>query len=227
MKRRKLKASPWAKRAGVSEGAIRNFLNGDSDSLSLPVYEKLASAEGVPVAELTGQSAGQHLPSEHVLSEDPAPYESSERGPAVIQFGGEDYAAIVRFDLFASAGPGAEMPLTTEIKDRLLFRMEWIRSVTRASIEEVAALSVMGDSMEPTLKHGDTVLVDLTQNNPARDDIYVIRRDGLLVVKRLKKSFKTKTLTIISDNPKYGSEEGVDPADVLVVGRVFWMGRRI
>jgi transcriptional regulator with XRE-family HTH domain len=55
IKERRLKLSPWAKRAKVSEAAIRNFLAKRSKSLSIGVYEALARAEGVSVATLTGE----------------------------------------------------------------------------------------------------------------------------------------------------------------------------
>lgn len=48
------KVLPWATKAGVTEGTIRNFLNEDSDSLSDRTYSLLAKADGVPVARLTG-----------------------------------------------------------------------------------------------------------------------------------------------------------------------------
>lgn len=56
MQQRGLKTLPWATRAGVSEGAVRNFLKGKSDSLSQRTLERLAFSEGVSVAELTGES---------------------------------------------------------------------------------------------------------------------------------------------------------------------------
>lgn len=225
MARHQLKPFPWANAAGIGESSIRNFLSGESGSLSIESYEKLADAANSSVDELIGRQRG-HVDSADIAVP-AAALPSEEKGPGTTTFDGEVYAAVVRFDLYASAGAGAVLPDVTEIRDRLLFKMDWLRSVTRATLDEIACLTVVGDSMETALQNGDVVLIDMTQNNPARDDIYVIRRDGLLLVKRLQKSFKTKTLTIISDNPKYGSEEGVDPNDVQVIGRVFWMGRKM
>lgn len=50
-----LKVSPWAEKANVSEGAIRNFLKGVSKSLRIDTYEALAAAAGVMVSDLTGE----------------------------------------------------------------------------------------------------------------------------------------------------------------------------
>ncbi len=54
IKQRGLKISQWAKRAGVGENSIYNFLNGHSDSLDLRTYAKLARAEEVPTWRLSG-----------------------------------------------------------------------------------------------------------------------------------------------------------------------------
>ena len=53
--RRDLKVQPWAKRAGVSEGSLRNFLAGHSNAMSIETLGRLADAEGVTIAELTGE----------------------------------------------------------------------------------------------------------------------------------------------------------------------------
>jgi repressor LexA len=55
MRSHDLKIYPWAKAAGVSESAIRNFLAGDSDSLSDRTYQLLARAVDSTVAILQGE----------------------------------------------------------------------------------------------------------------------------------------------------------------------------
>ncbi len=42
----------WCERAGFDEGALRKFINGQSDSLSMQVYHGLAAAAGVPLIAL-------------------------------------------------------------------------------------------------------------------------------------------------------------------------------
>lgn len=57
MDARRLKVFPWCKAAGISEGTLRNFLNGDSDSLSDRSYELLAAAADTTVANLRGEAS--------------------------------------------------------------------------------------------------------------------------------------------------------------------------
>jgi len=61
MDERGLKVYPWAKKAGISEGSIRNFLTGASSSLSADTLKKLARVAGVPVWALTGEEGGVPL----------------------------------------------------------------------------------------------------------------------------------------------------------------------
>ena len=58
MARRGLRVQPWAKRAGLAESTLRNFLHGDSSSMTQRSLEKLAAAEQVTVADMLAESAG-------------------------------------------------------------------------------------------------------------------------------------------------------------------------
>ncbi len=55
MSRNKLTVNGWCIEAGISESTLRNFLNGDSDSLSERSYELLAAARGEQVSTLRGE----------------------------------------------------------------------------------------------------------------------------------------------------------------------------
>jgi transcriptional regulator with XRE-family HTH domain len=53
----KLTPAKWAEKAGIRSTAIYNFLNGHSDSLSMPTIEKLARAVDLPVADVIADSS--------------------------------------------------------------------------------------------------------------------------------------------------------------------------
>jgi phage repressor protein C with HTH and peptisase S24 domain len=112
---------------------------------------------------------------------------------------------------------------------RIAFREEWIRSVTRAPLEQLGVITVDGDSMEPTLRTGDTVLVDFGQNQPGdKDGIYVIRTGNGLQVKRLQVELgRPVRLSVLSDNPAYQPQRNLSAEDIQVIGRVIWLGRQV
>lgn len=82
----------------------------------------------------------------------------------------------------------------------------------------LAATFVRGDSMEPTLFSGDTVICD-NLGYDGDDGIYIIHYKGMGFVKRLRRG--RGGIEIISDNPVY--EPMFEPGtseDFRVVGRV-------
>ncbi len=156
------------------------------------------------------------------------PAEPAEREIEPFEFHGEFYAPIPVFDIRASGGPGAFNEDSLPLHDHL-FRMQWLRSVTNTPVGLLAVIQVSGDSMEPTLRQGDHILVDRNQTRIGPDGIYVYSQtgEGHLWVKRCQRSSKTKLITIRSDNPLYASETGIADDDIKVIGRVIWVGRHI
>lgn len=148
-------------------------------------------------------------------------------GDGVVTYSGDDYAAIAVYDLQLAAGAGREVA-TERVDHRQLFRMQYLRSLSQAPLDQLAVVEIDGDSMEPTLRTGDAALLDMSQRNPGRrDGLYALRSDGWLQVKRVSSHPTTRLLSIRSDNPAYPSYDDIKPDDVEVLGRVVWIGRRV
>lgn len=133
-----------------------------------------------------------------------------------------DWIDVPRLPLDASAGPGAlaaeEVPF-----DTFRFSARWLREQGLAP-GQLAAIGVMGDSMEPLLRDGDEILVDRTPR-PFREGVHVVRLGDALHVKLLQ-AIPPDRLLLISENKAYSPVE-VAMADVDVVGRVVWKGGRL
>ena len=81
---------------------------------------------------------------------------------------------------------------------------------TPINTNKIKGIQVDGDSMEPTLRDGDYVLID-ENINFGTNGIYAIQYGGQILIKRLQ--FKMDgTILIISDNDKYDKEE-FDPKE--------------
>ena len=127
----------------------------------------------------------------------------------------------------ASAGFGAIAESETA-HTRFGFDERWLAALTRAKSASLSIIHVLGDSMEPTLSHGDEVLVDASgEGSRLRDGIYVLRADDALVVKRVTLKPGGRKITISSDNSAYPSWDDVDRSEIQIVGRVIWFGRAI
>lgn len=134
---------------------------------------------------------------------------------------------IPRFDVNASAGPGAfgadQQPVA-----HIGFDASWLKQLTGGSPGDLSIIRVKGDSMFPTLADGDEIMVDRSAaGGRLHDGIYVLRLEDTLMVKRLAVHPATRLVTISSDNAAYPSWRDCEPADIDVIGRVVWAGRKI
>ena len=144
----------------------------------------------------------------------------------MVQLEEGEFVPIPAYDVAASAGHG-RLIQQENIRYHLCFQRNWLSRVSSAPTSELAIIHVEGDSMEPTLSDGDTVLVDLTESYPRRDGIFVIGYEDHLMVKRLRIDPVRQKLAIISDNPLYSAVEDIAPHALNVIGKVIWLGRRL
>ncbi|TCM42261.1 phage repressor protein C with HTH and peptisase S24 domain [Novosphingobium sp. ST904] len=133
-----------------------------------------------------------------------------------------DWVEVPRLSVGASAGPGA-LPDGEDVFGAIRFSSRWLRSMGLRP-DMLSAIAVSGDSMEPTLRDGDEILVDRDWR-PLRDGIHVVRLDDSVLVKRLAAG-RGGRITLLSDNSAYRPLEcGLE--DIQVIGRVVWKGGRI
>lgn len=130
-------------------------------------------------------------------------------------------ASLVRvpiYDVRAGMGFG-QIAESEDVIGRLSFDPAWLAS--RGVRPKGAFLCFgIGDSMQPTIFDRDPLLGDLSDREP-RDKVYLFRRNGALIIKRLQRQ-SDGTLVLISDNPAYRPEYlPRDEADKLeIIGRI-------
>jgi len=115
-----------------------------------------------------------------------------------------------------------------QVVDHLAFREEWVRTELGANPKNLVLISAIGDSMEPTLRAGDLLLIDRSDAGVKQDAIYAFATNGELRVKRMQLKIDGKVV-VKSDNPQYEAETltAEQAASLRVVGRVVWSGRRM
>ena len=121
-----------------------------------------------------------------------------------------------------SAGTGS-FESEDNITDYLSFQTKWLAA--KGSAASMVAMEVFGQSMEPVIREGDTVLIDQSQKNILAGAIYALGVEDTILIKRLEKH--PNKLVLTSDNkdyePIYLEKEDADK--VRIIGKVIWSCR--
>lgn len=197
---------------GVTQQAIAELESGRAIEPKRPV--QLAKALGVDPDELSLAGAKKPLP------------ERLAETSWLETIRGLEYAVLPSYAITASAGHGA-FAQESEPDGYHVLPHQWLKSVTRARLNDLCVIQVAGDSMWETLHNGDHVLVDRSRRTVARPGIYVLDDQGELIVKRVQKDLQTGHIDVISDNPKYPKMTVTEEGRLTIVGRVVWIGRAL
>lgn len=148
----------------------------------------------------------------------PAALVKSRSLPAVV--------TVPRLSLGASAGSGS-LDEDEQAMGVMAFDANWLRHLG-VRPQKISIIRVDGESMAPTLNDGDEIMVDHEDDAARlRDGVYVLRLDGVLMVKRIALGPRRGLFSVLSDNRHYPGWVDIDPALVVIVGRVVWTGRRL
>ena len=209
------------------------------------IVDQLAKGNKKQFAQITGKSAshiykicrGMSRPSMSYLQDLYDEFqidlnwlltgEQSDHSSPTGRIENKDLVMAPMFDVQASAGLGQEV-VSEEVSDYFTFNKKWLSSQLRISGDNLALVSVSGDSMLPTLNDGDDVLVDMSQKMVHKEGVYLLHTPQGLMTKRLKQH-GNGLLNVISDNPEFESWD-IHPQDLeenSVVGKVVWCARAI
>jgi len=152
----------------------------------------------------------------------------------------EKRTGIPEIDVRAGMGGGGEAPIeyvadgngghitTDAIRGTWSLPNEYLRSELRVDAGALRIIEVQGDSMEPTLRSGDRVMINSRDKRPSPPGIFALWDGYGVVVKRLEliPNSEPATVKIISDNHNH-SQYDRTVGEVSVIGRVVWFARRV
>ena len=132
------------------------------------------------------------------------------------------YKQIPKVAARLSAGTGS-FECDEEICEYLSFQSSWLAK--KGSAASMVAMEVFGNSMEPVIREGDTVLIDQSQKDIMAGAIYAVGVEDTILIKRLEKH--PDKLVLSSDNkdfqPIYLETDLM--SKVRILGRVIWSCR--
>lgn len=207
-----LKQPELAERCGWdSQSRISQYENNKREP-NLSDLDKMAKAMGVSVSDILFGEDEQPTSTGRIVA-----YDNAE------ELDEKDYVFVERHDLKLSAGCGT-MAWVVHEKDPIAFRQRFF-DARRLNPKHLKALYVRGDSMQPYLTDGDTVMIDTADTTPRDGELYAVCFDDEWYIKRIFKR-PGGSLILHSDNTKYREIE-IKPEEMALIhifGRVVWRG---
>ena len=124
----------------------------------------------------------------------------------------------------ARAGAGSSLVTSDDVEGLYAFRNDFLARVGIHASQSVM-LDVLGESMEPLIRDGDTILVDQHDQLLTDGKIFLVGFGEELLVKRVQRTPRGWLLR--SENKDFADipVEGTDVDLFRVYGRVRWFGR--
>jgi phage repressor protein C with HTH and peptisase S24 domain len=135
-----------------------------------------------------------------------------------------EYAGVPKVRARLSAG-GGSFETGGDVESYYPFRRDWLRR--KGNPANMVLMDVVGNSMEPEIRHGDMVLIDQGQTGVVAYGVYAVGVEDTVLVKRVEK--RPGTLVLLSDNRDYAPIilAGDQLDSLRVIGRVLWVGREL
>ena len=118
---------------------------------------------------------------------------------------------VSRLDVEVAAGGGAFNEYEQEIAGLWIEKL-WLDQHC-VDANQCSMIKVRGESMEPTLRDGDNILVDLVRRQLLDGHVFVLRTDNEVLVKRLRES--ENGWVLMSDHPAWPDVPCPDDAEVI------------
>lgn len=204
----KLAPAAIAREAGLAASTINRSFNGTATTrLSLPTLEKLRDA----YPDFPGWQ-------DERFKDRRAPFHGfpAERSPDLVE--------LEQIDLrYGLGGTYLDQPVVAEKRQ---FSRAWLRHFTAAAPEHLFWTQGDGDSMEPTIRSGEVILIDRSQDTPRMGDgVWAIAWGDIGMIKRLR-PLPDGTVEIHSDNPAVRPALASD-GELHIIGRVVAVVRKL
>lgn len=198
-----------ARLSGLPYGTLQGYIRGGE--LKLSNAASLARATGVRLEWLANGSG---------------PMRGEETGEVTTITAATPPGHVLLPLLEARAAAGNHGGLRSDhLVDFIAFSESFLKQTLRRSPQNLALLTASGDSMDPTIRDGDLLLVDTSARRIEGSFIYVLAIGGGLLVKRIDLR-RDGSVILKSDNPKYAAEDvpAAETPTLEVLGQVIWQG---
>lgn len=140
---------------------------------------------------------------------------------------------IEKFEVEGSCGDGMQVYFE-DISGLIAFDSSYIKSLTASNPKQLKMIKAKGDSMFPTFRDGDPILIDTSFKDISNGGMFAINIEGSLRLKRIQYNPFSKSVKIISDNktaiggdrvyPDFEIQTKHEETPLTVIGKIIWSG---
>ena len=210
-KKSRLTADELSEALGVSPSSFKGWIGSGGPSPNLKNLLRIQEVTGISIQWLaTGQ------------------------GPMVIGTatarssgaGFSNFLYVPKFDVRTGCHTG-RLAGTETLKVWIAFREEWLRTLLRDPAT-VVVLEAFGDSMSPTIKHGDILLADTAETAVHGCALYALWAGNKAVIRRVELTLEGAVI-VKSDNTAYEDRKLLKSGteDLRLIGKVIWHGGKV
>ena len=199
-----------ARRIGVAQATIANL-----------VRERSAGSKHLHAIARELRTTPAYLSGE---TDDPS--EGAQRPPTEHEIAEHfDLVPIKEIDFaYGMGGTFADEADAAEVAVHHFPRL-WVDNITSTPSEMLVFARGRGNSMDPTIRDNDMVLIDLSQKSVReQDEIWALTVGEIAMIRRVR--VRGETVTLFADNDRVPPDQAT-PDEVNVVGRVIFIGRRM
>jgi phage repressor protein C with HTH and peptisase S24 domain len=196
--------SAVARRAEMYLGTLNRYRGG----------RELPSSALVSLARATGVRLEWLATGEGPMQGDSTPAEAPATPPG--------HVLLPLLEARAAAGNHGGLR-SDHLVDFIAFSESFLKHTLRRAPQNLALLTASGDSMDPTIRDGDLLLVDTSARDIQSSRVYVLEVNGALLVKRIQVRLDG-SLIVKSDNAAYEAEvlRAEDAGTLRILGQVVW-----
>ena len=202
----------YAEAIGVSKNTVVSYENGKSTPNHTIMTRILDFHKSLSPAWLMAGEGPQYRTPGKGRPEDTAQPAQQE--------GSFGYVPLVKTTL--SAG-GGDFVLSEEVEEYYAFKLTWLNAITTCK-KSLFLMHVRGDSMSPTIQSKDVVLVDAGRKTLSDGEIFALRVNDTVIIKRLSYRVGGKVVVISDNREEYPAYE-VTPDEVHIIGQVIMFSR--
>lgn len=203
-------AKAFAEKAQIGEVTYRSYENGQSG------FQKHA----LRFSKLLGVTTDWLLGDMNSTMEAGKPNSTTVHEPATSDL---KWVRIKEFVIGVNVRKLAAQPSMT---GAMPFNLEFLQDLNVDEPDSVFLCHSYGDSMAPTIRDGDLVMVDASRSQvKTQDEIWALVIAGCSMIKRLRPLPNNKAL-VLSDNVAF-PHQTYNTSDITVVGKVIWISRRV